>query len=196
MKWKSNVIKVKGILIVILLASEFYYFIRVFFDFPGKVFHLYHYSEDSFYLWFIKFRYSSTLFYICKHFASCEFAHSDCYSFCWICCILKQTSINFKQKLTMSRNIDVSSLPHYNRIIKAICLVKKLCIIYVSDSSFSSDCLDVLCIVLYAFLKSTFTQFSCVWILESSVLSMTLIRKNDININDRGIFLYSIRLTI
>lgn len=64
---QRNMIKFKRLLVLILIVSECYYFIRAVFDFSDVGFHLYPYLGDIFYFECIKSGYSSTLFYICNH---------------------------------------------------------------------------------------------------------------------------------
>lgn len=183
---KKNVIKFKRLLIIILLAFECYYFTRAVFDFSDADFYLYPYLGDIFYFEFIKFKHSSTLFYICNHLHHVNMLTPFVIQyFCCICYVLKQTSINFKNKLRVSRNIDVSTLSHYNRIIKVISLVNKVMhnmiatalflllvwmfyasyiIVFTKQESMPKR------IATFMLFLSTFTQFSSVCIFGSSVI--------------------------
>lgn len=190
---KNNRIKFKAILIAILLLSECYYFIRAVLNFSDVDFHLYPYLGDTFYFEFIKYRYSSTLFYICNHLHHVNMLTPFVIQyFCCICYVLKQTSVNFKQKLIVSQNIDVSSLSQYNRIIKVISLVNKvmhnmlaaalfLLIVWMFYASyiivFTKQESTPKRIAIFMLFSSTFTQFSSVCIFESSVIDAV----NDLN---------------
>lgn len=124
---KKNLIKFKKTIIIVLFISEGYYYVRGILKFLDADFHM-NYLEDGFYFDFIKSRYASTLNYVCTelHYKN-MLSPFVLYYFSGICYILKHILINFKEKLIITWNVNLSSLSiEYNRIMRIISLINKI----------------------------------------------------------------------
>lgn len=124
---KKNLIKFERTIIIVLFMSEGYYYVRGILKYLDADFHM-NYLGDRFYFDFIKSRYASTLTYVCT-----ELHHKNMlspfvlYYFSGICYVLKHILMNFKEKLIITWNVNLSSLSiEYNRIMRIISSINKI----------------------------------------------------------------------
>lgn len=190
---KKNLIKFKGTITIVLFISEGCYYVRGILKFLDADFHM-NYLGDGFYFDFMKSRYASTLTYVCTqlHYMN-MLSPFVLYYFCGICYVLKHILINFKEKLIIRWNVNLSSLSiEYNRIMRIISLVNKIMhnmlatsifilIVWVFYASYivlfmNPDSLPK-CISIIMLLVVAFIQFSSACIFGSSVIEAV----NDVN---------------